>query len=115
MYIDNILVMVETESLLKDHVTAVVYLQENLKFVSNHPKLELTPAREIEYLGFTVNSTAMELGQGSKRSNVRQATHSVSPCTVVYNWEDECSNTGYSYIILQGAPVMPLRGSAGGS
>ena len=50
IHIDIILVMAETESLLKDHVTAVVYLLENLGFVINHPKLELSPIQEIEFL-----------------------------------------------------------------
>ena len=60
IYMDDIL-MAETESLLKDHVTAVVYLLKNLGFVINHPKLEFTPTQEIEFLGFTVNSSIMEL------------------------------------------------------
>ena len=47
IYIDDILVMAETESLLKDNISAVVYLLENLGFVVNHPKSELTPTQEI--------------------------------------------------------------------
>ena len=34
----DIIYMAKTESLLKDHITAVVYLLENLGFVINHPK-----------------------------------------------------------------------------
>ena len=72
IYIDDILVMAETESLLKDHITAVVYLLENLGFVVNYPKSELTPTQEIEFLGFTVNSTNMELRlPGEKIKKVR--------------------------------------------
>lgn len=52
IYIDDILVLAETESLLRDHVTAVVYLLENLEFVINYPKSELTPVQEIKFLGF---------------------------------------------------------------
>ena len=58
IYIDDILIMAETESLMKDHIVAVIYL---LGFVINHPKSVLTPTQEIEFLGFTVNSTKMEL------------------------------------------------------
>ena len=61
IYIDDILVMAETESLLKDHVTAVMYLLENLGLVINHPKSKLDPSQEIEFLGFNVNSKTMEL------------------------------------------------------
>ena len=61
IYIDDILIMAEAESLLKDHVTAVVYLLENLGFAVYHPKSEFTPTQEIEFLGFTVNSSTMEL------------------------------------------------------
>ena len=70
----DILVMAEID-LQKDHVTAVVYMLDNLGFIINHPKSELTPNQEIEYLGFIVNSTAMELklpGQKIKKSEARQ-------------------------------------------
>ena len=72
IYIDDILVMAETESLLKDHVTAVVYLLENLGLVINHPKSELDPSQEIEFVGFTVNSKTMELKlPGEKIKKIR--------------------------------------------
>ena len=72
IYIDDILIMAETESLLKDHVTAVVYLLENLGFVINHPKSELAPTQEIQFLGFTVNSSTMELKlPGEKIKKIR--------------------------------------------
>ena len=38
IYIDDILAMVETESLLQYHITTVMYLLENLGFVINHLK-----------------------------------------------------------------------------
>ena len=72
IYIDDILVIAETESLLKDHVTAVMYLLENLGFVVNHPKSELDPSQEIEFQGFTVNSERMELKlPGEKIKKIR--------------------------------------------
>ena len=72
IYIDDILVMAETESLLQDHISAVVYLLENLGFVINHPKSQLTPSQEIEFLGFTVNSSRMELKlPGEKIKKIR--------------------------------------------
>ena len=78
IYIDDILAMAETESLLRDHTTAVIYLLENLGFVINHPKSELTPTQEIDFLGFTVNSTKMELklpGEKIRKSGAMQTKH----------------------------------------
>ena len=43
IYIDDILVTVETEALHRDNITGVIYLLEILGFVINHPKSELTP------------------------------------------------------------------------
>ena len=78
IYIDDILIMAETESLLKDHIIAVIYLLENLGFVINHPKSVLTPTQEIEFLGFTVNSTKMELKlPGEKIKKIRAETGKV--------------------------------------
>ena len=37
IYIDDILVMVELETLLKDHTTGIIYLLEKLGFVINIP------------------------------------------------------------------------------
>jgi hypothetical protein len=75
VFIDDILVMAETESLLKDNITEVVYLLENLGVVVNHPKSELTPTQEIEFLGFTVNPrwSSDYQGKRSRRSEPRQA------------------------------------------
>jgi hypothetical protein len=72
IYIDDTFVMPETETLLKDHITAVIYLLENLGFVINHPKSELNPTEEMEFIGFTVNSTRMELKlPGEKIKKIR--------------------------------------------
>ena len=61
IYIDDILIVAETESLLKDHIMGVVYLQENLGVVINHLKSQLIPSQEIEFLVFMVNTMNMEL------------------------------------------------------
>ena len=72
IYIDDTLAMAETENLLKDHITAVVYLLENIGFVANHPKSELTPTQEIEFLGLTVYSAKMGLRlPGGKINKIR--------------------------------------------
>ena len=53
----------------------VVYLLENLGFVINHPKSQLTLTQEIEFLGFVVNSTTMELKlPGEKIKKIKSET-----------------------------------------
>ena len=63
IYIDDILVMAESKTLLKDHVAGIIYLLEKLGFVINFPKslLELHVAKVIDFLGFLLDSAAMEL------------------------------------------------------
>ncbi len=72
MYIDDMLIMAESETLLRDHVKGVVYLLENLGFVINLPKSSLEPKRIIDFLGFQIDSTSMELKlPGDKIKNIR--------------------------------------------
>ena len=71
IYIDDTLVMAETESLLRNHGTAVIYLLENMGVVINYPKSELTSTQEIEFLS-SVNSTKLELKlPGEKMNKIR--------------------------------------------
>ena len=99
----------------------VVFLLENLEVVINQPKAELMPTQEIEFLGFSINSTAMELklsGEKRKKRKKRQAisckhnSHSVH--AVQTHREDKCSHSGHSHgpTLLQEFPVLPPRGSA---
>ena len=61
VYIDHILITAESQALLKDHIAGTVYLLENLGFVINAPKSVLQPERTMEFLGFQVDSSSMEL------------------------------------------------------
>jgi hypothetical protein len=61
IYIDDILVVAESETLLKDHTAGIIYLLENLGFVINLPKSLLEPTKTIDFLGFLLDSTTMEL------------------------------------------------------
>ena len=45
IYIDDILVMVKSETLLRDRVAGIIYLLENLGFVINFSKSLLEPPR----------------------------------------------------------------------
>ena len=61
MYINDILIMAETETLARERTAGLVYLLENLGFVINYPKSQTTPSQELEFLGFLVNSINMDL------------------------------------------------------
>ena len=72
IYIDDMLIMAESETLLEDHVAATVYLLENLGFIINYPKSILEPRTTLEFLGFQVDSSSMELKlPGNKLKNIR--------------------------------------------
>ena len=60
VYIDDILILVESKKLAWDHVIGLVYLLENLKFVISKPKCVLN-LMSVEFLGFSVNSVQQEL------------------------------------------------------
>ena len=72
IYIDDMLIIAESETLLKDHIQGIIYLLENLGFVINFPKSLLEPKKIIEFLGFLVDSNAMELKlPGDKLKSIR--------------------------------------------
>ena len=69
IYIDDMLIMAESETLLRDHI---IYLLENLGFMIDFPKSSLESKRTMEFLGFQVDSTSMELKlPGDKIKNIR--------------------------------------------
>lgn len=61
IYIDDILIMEELETLLRDHVLGIIYLLENLDFVINFSKSMLEARKIVDFLGFLVDSNTMEL------------------------------------------------------
>lgn len=72
MYIDDMLIMGESETLVKDYAAGVIYLLENLGFVINYPKSVLEPRRTMDFLGFQVDTSSMELKlPGDKIKNIR--------------------------------------------
>ena len=75
MYIDNILIMAELEILAKEHTVGLIHLLENLGFVINYRKSQLTPTQEIEFLGFVITSNSVELKlPGEKIKKIRAET-----------------------------------------
>ena len=72
-YIDDFLIMAETEEKSRDHTEGLLYLLENLGFMI-HPEKKITiPTQEIEFLGMVVDSRTMELRlSGQKIKKLRQ-------------------------------------------
>ena len=61
IYIDDILIMAETEDKAKDHTVGLIFLLENLGFIVNYQKSQLNPTREIDFLGFSINSESLTM------------------------------------------------------
>lgn len=61
IYLDDMLLMHPDPKVLQDHVTTVVYLLERLGFHINWDKSVLSPTRQIEFLGFNLDSQSMKI------------------------------------------------------
>ena len=61
IYIDDILLMAESEEKARDQASGLVYLLQCLGFIINTGKSILKPTQSLEFLGFTINTVAMEL------------------------------------------------------
>ena len=61
IYMDDMLLMACSEQLIQEHTYTALFLQENLGFTINNKKSSLSPSQQIDFLGMTVDSQAMEL------------------------------------------------------
>ena len=61
IYLDDILIMAETETLAKQYAQTTCNLLETLGFVINFQKSILVPSKEMEFLGFLIDSRTMTL------------------------------------------------------
>jgi hypothetical protein len=61
IYLDDILIMAETETLANQHAQTTCNLLEALGFVINYQKSTLIPSKKMEFLGFLVDSQAPTL------------------------------------------------------
>ena len=61
VYLDDTLVLAQSQTTLKRHVTSVAETLCNLGFTLNHKKSVLEPMQSIEFLGFIVNSLTMSI------------------------------------------------------
>ena len=61
VYIDDILLMAESKEKAQDQANGPVYLMNCLGFTVNREKTTSEPSQTLEFLGFTVNTRAMEM------------------------------------------------------
>ena len=60
IYLDDILIMAKTETLAKLYAQTTCNLLESLGFVINFQKSIFVPSKEMEFLGFLIDSRTME-------------------------------------------------------
>ena len=119
IYIDDILILSETESLSREQTGGLVFLLENLGFIINYPKSILEPSMKIEFLGFIVDSTTMEIKlSGEKIKKIRMETRKlkdlVNPQAIIpvkTTGQTQSCHTGNPTCssILQQLTVLPKR------
>ena len=61
IYIDDILLMAESKEMAQEQGSALVFLLQCLGFTINSEKTILQPTQTLEFLGFDVNTSSMEL------------------------------------------------------
>ena len=73
IYLDDIILINASQEMLRAHTETTRWLLEHLGFVVNYDKSQLEPVRQIEYLGFILDTVAMlaHLPPG-KEQNIRQ-------------------------------------------
>ena len=73
IYIDDILLMAQTEESARVHTAITLDLLEALGFLVNYPKFQLNPAQSIEFLGFQIDSKSVSLSlPEAKVTHLRQ-------------------------------------------
>ena len=73
IYLDDMLIMAESASLVLLHATSALNLLESLRFVINYKKSQLTPSQQIEFLGFLIDSVGLSLQlPGEKFRKIRK-------------------------------------------
>ena len=78
IYLDDILIMAESEALALHHAASTLNLLEGLGFIVNYNKSQLTPCQSIEFLGFLINSTNLTLQlPGEKLRKIRKTCQDI--------------------------------------
>jgi hypothetical protein len=120
IYIDDILIMAESETLVRNHVMGLIFLLENPGFIVNHPKSQVSPTQKLDFLGFTINTCQVPRAPPTRRQNqestsrssqVAEGTTGVSTRPLPLPREAQCCNKGYPPCppILSGATGMPKQ------
>ena len=61
IYLDDMLLSAQSKQQLLEHLSTVIWLLASLGFVINVPKSVLTPSKQIDFLGFTINTSTMTI------------------------------------------------------
>ena len=73
IYLDDILIMAESEDLVLHQAASILNLLESLGFVINYKKSQLVPSQQIEFLGFLIDSVTMSVQlSGEKLRKIRK-------------------------------------------
>ena len=73
IYLDDILIMAESQALALHHAASTLNLLEGLGFIVNYKKSQLVPCQKIEFLGFLIDSTSLTLQlPGEKLRRIRK-------------------------------------------
>ena len=108
-YIDDILVMAETEEKSRDHKEGLFYLLENLGFIIHPEKKITTPTQEIEFLGMVVDSRTMELRlSGQKIKKLRQEAANIGDQAATHTRRDASRLLGKFNSVSQAIPPALL-------
>ena len=108
-YIDDILVLAETEEMARDHTSRLTYLLENLGFIIHPEKSITTPTQEIEFLGMVVDSCSMELRlPGQKVKKLRQEFSRIKAQTAPLTAREVSRLLGKFNSVAQAIPPGPL-------
>ena len=75
VYLDDILILAQTESQLRKQVAEVAETLYNLGFVINAKKSVLDPNQSMEFLGFVVDSQRMILPEGKVGKVMKECRH----------------------------------------
>ena len=121
VYIDDILLMAETEKKARDQASGLIYLLQCLGFTVNIEKTVLDPSQYLEFLGFMVDTTKMELSlpapknkkdSGGVPTDIRGGACN-SPHPLQIDWQNECHKPGdpTSSSVLQEPTNGPDNGS----
>ncbi|XP_044140080.1 uncharacterized protein LOC122930635 [Bufo gargarizans] len=84
VYLDDILIMAQDRSVLLNHLRWTMDLLSDLGFLLNQEKSCLSPSREMEFLGFMVDSTAgtLSLPSAKIRSIRKELLRARSSCQI---------------------------------